>query len=198
MTRTATGAVLGMCLVAATVALGLGFGSEPDAYGIGQSAPTITAAPAALDHTVAVQLAIGRSARRERWAKQRSAEARRAAAAAAIRAEALAERQAIAAASAATASRSAAPASRSAIGRFEVTCYAIHGTTASGRPTSEDLVAVDPAVIPLGRRIFIDGVGLRTAADTGGSIDGYRIDIWKPTVAECQQFGRRILDVSWA
>ena len=89
---------------------------------------------------------------------------------------------------------SAAPA-RPLVGRFVVTCYALRGETATGRRVSTDVVAVDPRVVPLGARLYIAGVGVRTAADTGRAIKGSRLDIWMPTSRECRQFGRRPLAV---
>ncbi|MDE3203671.1 MAG: 3D domain-containing protein, partial [Acidobacteriota bacterium] len=76
-----------------------------------------------------------------------------------------------------------------ALGTFEVTCYDLGGTTASGAPTSMATVAVDPSVIPLGTTIYIDGVGLRTAQDTGGAIIGHRLDIWEPSYGACMDWG---------
>ncbi len=58
------------------------------------------------------------------------------------------------------------------------TVYSGGGNTASGIPASEDVIAVDPSVIPLGSRVYIEGVGIRTAADTGGVIKGNFIDIY--------------------
>lgn len=81
------------------------------------------------------------------------------------------------------------------LGSFEITCYSIHGTTASGAPTSEDGVAVDPNVIPMGSHIYIDGLGWKWARDTGGAIKGQRIDIWKNTSDECVQWGRQYRQV---
>ncbi len=42
------------------------------------------------------------------------------------------------------------------------------------------IVAVDPNVIPLGTRMFIPGYGYAVAADTGGAVKGYIIDLGFP------------------
>ncbi|MBW3555548.1 MAG: 3D domain-containing protein [Actinobacteria bacterium] len=81
------------------------------------------------------------------------------------------------------------------VGAFEVTCYSLSGTTKSGTPVSEEAVAVDPRVIPLGTRIFIEDVGTRVAVDTGADIKGRRLDVWHPSSAYCQEFGRKTLTV---
>jgi len=81
------------------------------------------------------------------------------------------------------------------IGQFTVYCYTINGRTVTGVQTSTEVVAVDPQVIPLHTRIFIQGVGWRTALDTGGGIKGYKLDIWLPTLAECRATGVRRLEV---
>jgi 3D (Asp-Asp-Asp) domain-containing protein len=39
-------------------------------------------------------------------------------------------------------------------------------------------VAVDPRLIPLGRTVWIEGVGKRVAEDTGGRIRGFKVDVW--------------------
>ena len=65
------------------------------------------------------------------------------------------------------------------------TVYTGGGTTASGLPATEQVIAVDPRVIPLGSTCYITGsyceVGFRTAADTGGGIKGNIIDIYFDT-----------------
>jgi 3D (Asp-Asp-Asp) domain-containing protein len=93
------------------------------------------------------------------------------------------------------ASTSTATARGALLGSFEVTCHTGKGVTASGRPSSRETVSVDPAVVPLGRRLVIEGVGPRVAADTGGAIKGRRLDIWEPSAAACTRFGRRQLRV---
>jgi 3D (Asp-Asp-Asp) domain-containing protein len=81
------------------------------------------------------------------------------------------------------------------LGSFEVSCHTGKGITASGRPSSREIVSVDPRVVPLGTRLVIEGVGPRVAADTGRSIRGRRLDIWEPSAAACTRFGRRQLRV---
>lgn len=61
------------------------------------------------------------------------------------------------------------------------TCYYVGGTTASGLPADENVIAVDPSVISLGTRVYVTGAygdfGERIAADTGGNIIGNTIDV---------------------
>jgi 3D (Asp-Asp-Asp) domain-containing protein len=65
------------------------------------------------------------------------------------------------------------------------------GITASGLPAQFGVVAVDPRVIPLGTRVFVEGYGFAIAADKGSAIKGHKIDLCFPTRRECMQFGRR-------
>jgi 3D (Asp-Asp-Asp) domain-containing protein len=81
------------------------------------------------------------------------------------------------------------------LGVFEVTCHSGPGVTASGRPSSREVVSVDQHLFPFGTRLFIDQVGLRVAADTGPAIVGRRLDIWEPSLAACTKFGRKHLKV---
>jgi 3D (Asp-Asp-Asp) domain-containing protein len=52
-----------------------------------------------------------------------------------------------------------------------------YGVTATGVQVTRGVVAVDPAVIPLGSRLYIPGYGFAVAADTGGGIIGNMVDL---------------------
>jgi 3D (Asp-Asp-Asp) domain-containing protein len=95
----------------------------------------------------------------------------------------------------AAATTSSASSPGAPLGVFEVTCHTGPGVTASGRPASRDVVAVDRRLFPFGTRLFIDQVGLRVAADTGPAMIGRRLDIWEPSAAACAKFGRKRLKV---
>ena len=69
------------------------------------------------------------------------------------------------------------------------------GITAMGIPATYGVVAVDPSIIPLGSRVYIPGYGMAIAADTGGAIVGYCIDLCMESYAEAMEFGRRIVTV---
>lgn len=62
------------------------------------------------------------------------------------------------------------------------TYYNLPGNTAIGLPVGNNVIAVDPSVIPLGSSVYVANdsfdFGVRIAADTGGAIIGNIIDIW--------------------
>ena len=74
--------------------------------------------------------------------------------------------------------------------------YALGGTTATGIAVGWGVVAVDPAVIPLGTRMTIPGYGTGVASDTGGAVRGTQIDLWFPSEAEAFAWGRRTVTIS--
>jgi cystine transport system substrate-binding protein len=94
-------------------------------------------------------------------------------------------------ASAPTAAPAAAPPPPKPGGTMSVyaTGYCLKGTTATGLPTGPGIVATDPSVIPLGTRMTIPGYGEGVAADTGGSVQGARIDVWFRSCADAAAFG---------
>jgi len=76
------------------------------------------------------------------------------------------------------------------------TGYSLPGHTSTGLPVGFGVVAVDPAVIPLGTRMTIPGYGEGIAADTGSAVSGYTIDLWFPTLADAVAWGRRTVTIS--
>jgi 3D (Asp-Asp-Asp) domain-containing protein/peptidoglycan hydrolase CwlO-like protein len=75
------------------------------------------------------------------------------------------------------------------------TGYDLAGRTATGLPVGYGVAAVDPSVIPLGAHMSIPGYGEAVAADTGGAISGTRIDLWFPTAAQADAWGRRTVTI---
>jgi 3D (Asp-Asp-Asp) domain-containing protein len=74
--------------------------------------------------------------------------------------------------------------------------YSLGGTTATGIAVGWGVVAVDPAVIPLGTRMTIPGYGSGVASDTGGAVRGAHIDLWFPSEAEAFAWGRRTVTIT--
>ena len=70
--------------------------------------------------------------------------------------------------------------------------------TATGQNLLENpmAVAVDPSVIPLGTRLYVEGYGEAIASDTGGAIKGNIVDVHFSTYEECIAWGRRMVQVT--
>ncbi len=69
------------------------------------------------------------------------------------------------------------------------------GVTATGLAAHYGVVAVDPRVIRLGSRLFIEGYGTAIAADTGGAIRGNRIDLCMDSLRSAINWGRQPVKV---
>ncbi|MHB1628398.1 MAG: 3D domain-containing protein [Bacilli bacterium] len=69
------------------------------------------------------------------------------------------------------------------------------GFTATGAPAGFGDIAVDPSIIPLGTKLYIPGYGYGVANDTGGAIQGYRIDLCYNSVSQAIDFGRQVVKV---
>lgn len=76
-----------------------------------------------------------------------------------------------------------------------------YGITASGTKARPGVVAVDPSVIPLGTKLYIESTdgtkdyGFATAEDKGGAIKGNKIDLFFESASQVRQFGRRKVKV---
>ena len=70
-----------------------------------------------------------------------------------------------------------------------------YGITATGTKARHGTVAVDPRVIPLGTKLYVDGYGYATALDTGGAIKNNKIDLFYDKLSDAKKFGRRNITV---
>lgn len=77
-------------------------------------------------------------------------------------------------------------------------CEGCSGTTADGTELSgdENVVAVDPDEIPIGSEVHVEGYGDAVAADTGGDINGDRIDLHMGDEGEANDWGRQDVKVT--
>ncbi|MFT8323528.1 MAG: 3D domain-containing protein [Bacillus sp. (in: firmicutes)] len=57
------------------------------------------------------------------------------------------------------------------------------------------LIAVDPSVIPLGSRVWVEGYGEAVAGDTGGAIKGHIIDVLMPNNSKAKAWGRKTVKI---
>lgn len=74
-------------------------------------------------------------------------------------------------------------------------CNGCSGVTATGMnlKTNPNLkvIAVDPSVIPLGSKVWVEGYGHAVAGDTGGAIKGNKIDLFMASKSQAYDFGRK-------
>ncbi|MGM0750833.1 MAG: 3D domain-containing protein [Bacillota bacterium] len=72
-------------------------------------------------------------------------------------------------------------------------CEGCIGITKTGVDLIENpdarVIAVDPSVIPLGSKVYVEGYGYARAEDTGGAIKGNRIDIYMEKEKDALKYG---------
>lgn len=82
---------------------------------------------------------------------------------------------------------------------YTANCTGCSGITATGinlkANPDQKVVAVDPNVIPLGSKVWVEGYGHAIAGDTGGAINGNRIDLFVPSKSKALNFGSRNVKV---
>ena len=82
---------------------------------------------------------------------------------------------------------------------YTANCEGGTGVTYTGidlkaNPDSK-VIAVDPAVIPLGTEVYVEGYGYAIAADIGGAIKGNKIDVFIPSESEAEDWGIKTVEV---
>ncbi len=74
-------------------------------------------------------------------------------------------------------------------------CNGCTGITSTGINLKSNpdvkVIAVDPSVIPLGSKVWVEGYGYAVAGDTGGAIKGNKIDLFIPSKSQAYKFGRK-------
>jgi 3D (Asp-Asp-Asp) domain-containing protein len=83
---------------------------------------------------------------------------------------------------------------------YTASCEGCSGITKTGINIKDNpekkVIAVDPSVIPLGSKVYVEGFGEAIAADTGGAIKGKRIDVFIPSEQDAIDFGVKKLTVT--
>lgn len=74
-------------------------------------------------------------------------------------------------------------------------CKGCSGITRTGinlkKNPGAKVIAVDPKVIPLGTKVWVEGYGYAVAGDTGGAIKGKKIDVFIPDRNKALKWGRK-------
>ncbi|WP_420541212.1 3D domain-containing protein [Priestia filamentosa] len=82
---------------------------------------------------------------------------------------------------------------------YTADCSGCSGVTATGidlkSNPNQKVIAVDPSVIPLGSRVWVQGYGEAIAGDTGGAIKGNRIDLFMADQHQAKNWGSRTVQV---
>ncbi|MCF6136286.1 peptidoglycan-binding protein [Pseudalkalibacillus berkeleyi] len=83
---------------------------------------------------------------------------------------------------------------------YTADCNGCSGVTATGidlnKNPDQKVIAVDPNVIPLGTEVYVEGYGRAVAGDTGGAINGNKIDLYMQSQDKAEQFGVQQVEVT--
>jgi len=83
---------------------------------------------------------------------------------------------------------------------YTANCAGCSGVTYTGinlkANPNQKVIAVDPRVIPLGSKVYVEGYGTAIAGDTGGAIKGNRIDVFIPDQASAMAYGIKTVKVT--
>lgn len=83
---------------------------------------------------------------------------------------------------------------------YTAACDGCSGVTATGVDLNDNpnqkVIAVDPDVIPLGSKVYVEGYGEAIAADTGGAINGEKIDLHVSDKDEANSYGVQDVNIT--
>lgn len=78
---------------------------------------------------------------------------------------------------------------------YTASCKGCSGITRTGLNLKKNpglkVIAVDPRVIKLGTKVYVEGYGYAVAGDTGGAIKGNKIDVFIPSKSAALKWGRK-------
>lgn len=78
-------------------------------------------------------------------------------------------------------------------------CAGCSGITRTGlnlrKNPNMKVIAVDPRVIPLGSKVWVDGYGYAVAGDTGGAIKGNKVDLFMSSKNAAYKWGRKKVQI---
>ncbi|WP_332629457.1 LysM peptidoglycan-binding and 3D domain-containing protein [Halalkalibacter flavus] len=82
---------------------------------------------------------------------------------------------------------------------YTASCNGCSGITATGLNLIDNpdkkVISVDPSVIPLGSKVYVEGYGHAIAGDTGGAIKGNKIDLFIPNQQDAINWGVQEVNV---
>ncbi|MDF9758567.1 uncharacterized protein YabE (DUF348 family) [Peribacillus simplex] len=78
---------------------------------------------------------------------------------------------------------------------YTASCKGCSGVTSTGVDLKSSpgakIIAVDPSVIPMGSKVYVEGYGYAVAADKGGAIKGNRIDVFFSSKNDAYRWGAK-------
>lgn len=82
---------------------------------------------------------------------------------------------------------------------YTASCKGCSGITKTGlnlrKNPSLKVIAVDPKIIPLGSKVWVEGYGIAVAGDIGGAIKGNKIDLFMSKKSTANNWGRKTVTV---
>lgn len=82
---------------------------------------------------------------------------------------------------------------------YTANCRGCSGITKTGINLKKNpnlkVISVDPRVIKLGTKVYVEGYGYAIAGDTGSAIKGNKIDVFMPNKTSALRWGRKTVKI---